>query len=219
MDSIGRTHFKAVHIGWNLGEMENVNLAKIGRELMNSGKGKVTEKGMLFEHEGAKFINEYDGHNFPEYLYATCRIFAELKKEDRKEYMYLPTHELAINKALKKLGATNIDECSKKYISEILSRELGQWMQQKAEQDKNLDIKHTDGQKVWDKPEVMEAIDDFMLRTGKIPKQTEFKNKNGLPSYGAAGRALEMSPAEYMRERYDELGIETKQSENIEMTM
>ena len=56
-----------------------------------------------------------------------------------------------------------------KYISEILSRELGQWMQQKAEQDKNLDIKYTDGQKVWDKPEVMEAIDDFMLRTGKIP--------------------------------------------------
>ena len=106
-----------------------------------------------------------------------------------------------------------------KYISEILSRELGQWMQQKADLDKNLDIKHTDGQKVWDKPEVMETIDDFMLRTGKIPKQTEFKNENGLPSYGAAGRALEMSPAEYMRERYDELGIETKQSENIEMTM
>ena len=54
-------------------------------------------------------------------------------------------------------------------------------------------------------------IDNFMLRTGKIPKQTEFKNENGLPSYGAAGRALEMSPAEYMRERYDALGIETKQ--------
>ena len=61
-------------------------------------------------------------------------------------------------------------------------------------------------------------IDNFMLRTGKIPKQTEFKNENGLPSYGAAGRALEMSPAEYIRERYDALGIETKQ-ENIEMTM
>ena len=112
MESIGRTHFKAVHIGWNPGEMENVNLAKIGRELMNSGKGKMTEKGMLFEHEGAKFINEYDGHNFPEYLYDPCRIFVELKKEDRKEYLYLPTHELTINKALKRLGATNIDECS-----------------------------------------------------------------------------------------------------------
>ena len=112
MESIGRTHFKAVHIGWNPGEMENVNLAEIGRELMNSGKGKMTEKGMLFEHEGAKFINEYDGNNFPEYLYDPCRIFVELKKEDRKEYLHLPTHELAINKALKRLGATNIDECS-----------------------------------------------------------------------------------------------------------
>lgn len=112
MESIGRTHFKAVHIGWNPGEMENVNLAEIGRELMNSGKGKMTERGMLFEHEGAKFINEYDGNNFPEYLYDQCRIFVELKKEDRKEYLYLPTHELAISKALKRLGATNSDECS-----------------------------------------------------------------------------------------------------------
>ena len=112
MEIIGKTHFKAVHIGWNPGEMENADLAKIGRELMNSGKGKVTEKGMLFEHEGAKFINEYDGHNFPEYLYDQCRIFAELKKEDRTEYLYLPTHELTIKKALKRLGATNTDECS-----------------------------------------------------------------------------------------------------------
>lgn len=112
MEIIGKTHFKAVHIGWNPGEMENADLAKIGRELMNSGKGKVTEKGMLFEHEGAKFINEYDGHNFPEYLYDPCRIFAELEKEDRTEYLYLPTHELAIKKALKRLGATNSDECS-----------------------------------------------------------------------------------------------------------
>ena len=112
MEIIGKTHFKAVHIGWNPGEMENADLAKIGRELMNSGKGKMTEKGMLFEHEGAKFINEYDGHNFPEYLYDPCRIFIELKKEDRKEYLYLPTHELTIKKALKRLGATNIDECS-----------------------------------------------------------------------------------------------------------
>ena len=112
MESIGRTHFKAVHIGWNPGKMENSNLAEIGRELIHSGNGKVTEKGMLFEHEGAKFINEYDGHNFPEYLYDPCRIFVELKKEDRKEYLYLPTHELTIKKALKRLGAKNIDECS-----------------------------------------------------------------------------------------------------------
>ena len=94
-----------------------------------------------------------------------------------------------------------------KYVSELISKDIGLRMQQKAEQEKELDIKHTDGVKTWDKSEVMDAIDGFMLQNRRIPKQTEFKNENGLPSYGAAGRALEMSPAEYMRERYDELMI------------
>ena len=45
MEIIGKTHFKAVHIGWNPGEMENADLAKIGRELMNSGKGITGAEG------------------------------------------------------------------------------------------------------------------------------------------------------------------------------
>ena len=112
MESIGRTHFKAVHIGWNSGEMDNVNLAKIGRELMNSGKSKMTEKGMLFEHEGARFINEYDGHTFPEYCYDCSKMSAVLERGGLKEYVYLPTQSLSIDKALKRLGTTNIAECS-----------------------------------------------------------------------------------------------------------
>lgn len=93
----------------------------------------------------------------------------------------------------------------KKYMTELISKDISQRMQLKAEQNKELDIKHTDGVKAWDKVEVMDAIDEFMLQNRRIPKQTEFKNENGLPSYGAAGRALEMSPAEYMRERFDDL--------------
>lgn len=101
-----------------------------------------------------------------------------------------------------------------KYVSELISKDIGQKMQQKAEQDKELDIKHTEGVKTWDRAEVMDAIDDFMLQNRRIPKQTEFKNENGLPSYGAAGRALEMSPAEYMKERYEELILGQEQQES-----
>ena len=93
-------------------------------------------------------------------------------------------------------------------------------MQQKAVQNKDLDIKHTDGLKTWDRAEVMDAIDDFMLQNRRIPKQTEFKNENGLPSYNAAGRALEMSPAEYMKERFDELMIgQEEQDPGMSMSM
>ena len=94
-----------------------------------------------------------------------------------------------------------------KYVSELISKDISLRMQQKAVQNRDLDIKHTDGLKTWDRAEVMDAIDDFMLQNRRIPKQTEFKNENGLPSYGAAGRALDMSPAEYMKERFDELMI------------
>lgn len=106
----------------------------------------------------------------------------------------------------------------KKYITELLSKDIGQRMQLKEEQNKNLEIKKFEGIKNWDRAEVMEALDDFMLENRRIPKQTEFKNENGLPSYGAAGRALEMSPAEYMRQRYDELGISSEEIEPEENT-
>ena len=105
-----------------------------------------------------------------------------------------------------------------KYVSELVRTDLEQKLQQKQQQEKEIEVEQTDAQKVWDKTEVINAIDDFMQRTGRIPKQTEFKNENGLPSYGAAGRALEGSPAEYMKIRYDEL-VREQNTDGMEMTM
>ena len=107
-----------------------------------------------------------------------------------------------------------------KYVSELISKDISHRMQQKAVQNKELDIKHTDGLKTWDRAEGMDAIDEFMLQNRRIPRQTEFKNENGLPSYNAAGRALEMSPAEYMKERFDELMIgQEEQDPGMSMSM
>ena len=106
-----------------------------------------------------------------------------------------------------------------KYVSELISKDISLRMQQKAVLSKDLDIKHTDGLKTWDRAEVMDAIDDFMLQNRRIPKQTEFKNENGLPSYGAAGRALDMSPAEYMKERFDELMLGQEEDQGMGMSM
>ena len=106
-----------------------------------------------------------------------------------------------------------------KYVSELISKDISLRMQQKAVQSKDLDIKHTDGLKTWDRAEVMDAIDDFMLQNRRIPKQTEFKNENGLPSYGAASRALDMSPAEYMKERFDELMLGQEEDQGMGMSM
>lgn len=59
--------------------------------------------------------------------------------------------------------------------------------------------------KVWEAEEVRLAIDQFINETGRVPTQREFKTENGLPSYKAARRCLEASPALYAQQRYEEL--------------
>ena len=68
-----------------------------------------------------------------------------------------------------------------KYMTDLISKDISQRMQQQAAQQKELEIKLTDGQKVWDRAEVMDAIDNYMLREKRIPRQIDFKNENGLP--------------------------------------
>lgn len=70
-------------------------------------------------------------------------------------------------------------------------------------------VQEINPQKVWDRENVEKAIDDFIKINDRIPSQKEFKNENGLPSYGAAGRCLEESPAQYCQRKFNEIhGIE-----------
>lgn len=91
----------------------------------------------------------------------------------------------------------------KKFVSSIIEKAIEERLEKK--QAKEIVVKQMDGQKTWDRTEVMNAIDKFMIENDRIPSQKEFKNENGLPSYGAAARALQVSPAEYMKDRYAEL--------------
>lgn len=53
-----------------------------------------------------------------------------------------------------------------KYMTDLISKDISQRMQQQAAQQKELEIKLTDGQKVWDRAEVMDAI---VSRLGEAP--------------------------------------------------
>ena len=68
-----------------------------------------------------------------------------------------------------------------------------------------IEIAQKISQREWGKEEVKKAIDEFIYQNGRVPKQTEFRNENGLPSYGAAGRILEDSPARYAQEKLKEM--------------
>lgn len=108
----------------------------------------------------------------------------------------------------------------KQYVAELIEKDLEQKLQQKQEPAKQIEVKQApDGQQIWGRVEVINALDKFMIENGRIPTQKEFKNENGPPSYNAAGRALEVSPAEYMKERFDEVMAEQQEEAGMGMSM
>ena len=107
MESVGRLHQLTLSGGLGEEDMEPSVFAKIGRELLESGRGKVTEYGILFVNEEIPFDEVYDGQVFPEYYYENCLCEVMMDYREKTEYAYLPCEEQAIEKALRRLGSAD----------------------------------------------------------------------------------------------------------------
>lgn len=111
MESVGQTHQLNLEGGLSEVEMETTDFAAIGKELMNSGKGKITEYGILFINDEIPFDEVYDGQVFPEYYHSQCLFTVMIESGDKVEYTYLPCDELSIEKAFCRLGIPDFN-CS-----------------------------------------------------------------------------------------------------------
>ena len=69
MGKIGREYLLTVKGCLPADDADDPKYAKLGRELIRSGKGVFTEHGLLFVDEDTPFIRDYDGQNFPAYVY------------------------------------------------------------------------------------------------------------------------------------------------------
>lgn len=105
MEAVGRLHKLTLSGGLGEEEMEPAVFVKIGRELLESGRGKITEYGILFVNEEIPFDEVYDGQVFPEYYHEKCLCTAMIEVGDKTEYAYLPCDEKAIEKAFRRLGS------------------------------------------------------------------------------------------------------------------
>lgn len=95
-------------------ELEKTDLEKIGRELLSSGKGIPTKYGLLFRNENVVFEEVYKGKGFPSYYYTGGEVLGvEIEKGGEKDYIYFPCERTEIDRALKRIGASDISECNK----------------------------------------------------------------------------------------------------------
>lgn len=95
-------------------ELEKMDLEKIGRELLSSGKGIPTKYGLLFRNEDVAFETLYKGKGFPAYYYTGEEVLGvAIEKDGEQNYIYFPCEETEINRAVQRIGASDISECSK----------------------------------------------------------------------------------------------------------
>ena len=95
-------------------ELEKTDLEKIGRELLSSGKGIPTKYGLLFRNENVVFEEVYKGRGFPPYYYTGGEVLGvEIENGGEKDYIYFPCEGTEIDRALKRIGASDISECNK----------------------------------------------------------------------------------------------------------
>ena len=112
MTAVGRTHTLTREIAIPADDSRDAEYAKTGRELIESGKGKWTEKGLLFFNDDIPEETIYNGETFPEFDYDGACIFAvKMSFLNAREFVYLPCEETAIKKALARLGVESPSQC------------------------------------------------------------------------------------------------------------
>ena len=112
LTSIGKDHYMNMHGGCMMVEDESkIDFAAIARELIASGKGIESPYGLVFVNDldPSQFFN---GKNMPCYYDRQFVISCFLTKDDSSEHLFLPCNENAIAKAVHRLGASDISECS-----------------------------------------------------------------------------------------------------------
>ena len=112
LTSIGKDHYMNLHGGCMMVEDESkIDFAAIARELIASGKGIESPYGLVFVNDldPSLFFN---GKNMPCYYDRQFVISCFLTKDDNSEHLFLPCNENAIAKAVHRLGASDISECS-----------------------------------------------------------------------------------------------------------
>ena len=110
MGKIGREYLLTVKGCLPADDADDPKYAEFGRELIRSGKGVFTKHGLLFVDEDTPFVKDYDGQNFPAYVYDQMLCFMRAEYNGKTKFLYLPCEEEAIDKAFARLGAPTPDD-------------------------------------------------------------------------------------------------------------
>ena len=159
----------------------NPKYAEIGRQLMKSGNGIVTEHGILFVDDDIPFIEEYDGQVFPPYLYdAEMLVVGKAEYHGKVEYLYLPCERAAIDKSIGRLGAPDAESVS--IILDDFMVDNPEWMRRLREM--------TSSESIYDINDLVGAISNADMQLDKLTAVAEYAGVEDAKSITALANSL-----------------------------
>ena len=78
--------------------------------IKNNKSARVTPYGVLYKNSNEP-IQVYNGKHFPPYGWKESMATLELKTKDESEFIYLPSSDIEIEKALMRLGVSYLQNC------------------------------------------------------------------------------------------------------------
>ena len=113
LERVGLIHMLNIRGGLSESEYTNSEwLIAEGMKLLESGKGIDTEYGKLFINEDIPFEEIFNGTTFPPYINdPDAFVMIEIGYGNLFEYVEMPCEDMAIKKALCRLGADDILDC------------------------------------------------------------------------------------------------------------
>ena len=181
MTAVGRTHTLTREMAIPADNSRDAEYAKIGKELIESGKGKWTEKGLLFFNDDIPEETIYNGETFPEFDYDGACLFAvKMSFLNAREFVYLPCEETAIKKALARLGVESPSQC-----------EL--WMEfDRIDNDKlaKLVFDSVKGEDIYDINEFAKELED-LTETEKFLAAVEYAETDSVKELAAIAKRLD----------------------------
>lgn len=109
--TIGRTYVLNTEGSIPTYDEDDSKYAAIGKNLIDRGLTQITAKGLLIYNPFDGLTEVYNGQTFPEYFYENTLASADVSYNSRAELLLLPGEEIAIKKALARLGAPSDSDC------------------------------------------------------------------------------------------------------------
>ena len=87
----------------------------LGESVIASDTKFVTPYGVLVEN-GLPVQEVYNGQTLPQYFYENCVMCVSVRHEEKDEFLYMPCTRSAIERAVHRLGAESLSDCTATHI-------------------------------------------------------------------------------------------------------